>query len=270
MATSNHANYQFINCTIDDGVATITLNRPERRNALSQALRDELQQALDAIRVDPDVCAVVLTGAGGHFSSGGDISTMSNETTAIAGWQRMQGAHRLVSDLVHFNRPIIMALDGSVYGAGMGIALCGDFVLATPRARFSMAFVRVGLVPDFGVFYTLPRMVGVQRAKELIYSGREIDAAEAKDIGIVYELVEPDALLQRAQALAASFRHASPVGVAMTKQALDASMHSDLPAMLSMEAMAQGIAMSGEQHHEAVTRFMSKQAPRFQWPAKQK
>lgn len=260
--------YQFIQYTVDDGVATILLNRPEARNALSHAMRGEVLAALAAIKADRSVKAVVLAGAGKHFCAGGDITTMEPDQTAVGGLERMQKSHHAVSELIEFDLPIVAAVDGAAYGAGFGMALAADFVIATPRTRMCMAFVRIGLVPDFGVFFTLPRIVGLQRAKDLILSGREIGAVEAKEMGIVYEIVEPERALARAQQLAGSFRHASAAALSMSKQALNTSMHSDLQTMLMTEAFAQGIAMSSGEHKEAIQRFLDKAPLRFQWPAK--
>lgn len=262
------ATYQALNCSIDDGVATIVLNRPKRMNALDLVLRAELADALFEIQRDPAVRALILTGAGGNFCSGGDISTMGGDATASARRQRMLDLHPLVAALLQLDRPLIVAVPGVAFGAGCGMALAGDFILATPGTRFCLSFARVGLVPDFGSAYTLPRIVGLQRAKELIFSAREFGAEEARRLGIVYEIHAADVLMARARELAASFNGASATALGIAKRALNASLHSDLQTMLMHEADGQGIAFSTDYHQEAVQRFQAKQPPQFMWPAK--
>ena len=262
--------YEYIQYTVEGGVATILLNRPETRNAFSMGMREEFQAALFSVKADNSIKAVVLAGAGKHFCAGGDISTMDPDQTAVGGMQRVQNARLVVSELIEFDRPVVAAVDGAAYGAGFGMALAADFVVATPRSRMCMAFMRIGLVPDFAVFYTLPRIVGLQRAKDLIFSGREIGAAEAREMGIVYEIVESECVLARAQQLASSFCNASAPALSMAKQALNVSMHSDLKTMLMTEAFAQGIAMSSSEHKAAIQRFVDKAPLLYQWPQRDK
>jgi 2-(1,2-epoxy-1,2-dihydrophenyl)acetyl-CoA isomerase len=163
---------------------------------------------------------------------------------------------------------LIAAVDGVAYGAGFSFALMADFVLATPRARFCMSFLRIGLVPDCAAFHNLPRIVGVQRAKELMLSAREVKADEALQLGIVMELHAPEQLMARAHALAASMAHASPVAVSLIKRALATVGGADLPGLLEMEATAQGVAGSTDAHRQAVQRFLNKEPAAFQWPNK--
>ena len=250
-------------------VATITLDSPSNRNALSTAMREELAAALKTVRTDPGIRAMVLTGAGGHFSAGGDIKGMAaNQAMDQAGWRsRMQDLHAHLHDLLTIDKPVISAVDGYAYGAGFSMALAGDFVLATPRAKFCMSFLRIGLVPDVGALHTLPRIVGVQRAKEIMLSAREVDAAEALSLGIVMELHEPDVLLARAQAMAARFVHASPIAVSMVKRTLAASHGGNLAATLDVEANIQALAGTAAEHKAAVQRFVHKEPALFQWPA---
>jgi 2-(1,2-epoxy-1,2-dihydrophenyl)acetyl-CoA isomerase len=172
--------------------------------------------------------------------------------------------------LLTLDRPVIAAVDGAAAGAGFSLALSADFVLATPRAWFNMSFLKVGLVPDVGALYTLPRVVGVQRAKEIMLSARDIDAQEALRLGIVMELHEPDQLLPRAQAMARSFVGASPAAVALIKRSLNSALGGGLQDMLSAEAQAQSLAAGTAEHREAVSRFLTKQPPLFAWPALEK
>ena len=253
--------------SVQHQVATLTLNRPAQRNALDDVMKRELTQALRDVQADHNIRALVLTGAGGYFCAGGDIRAMQGVVLDSAGWRdRMLQVHEFITPLIQLDRPVIAAVDGAAFGAGFSLALAADFVLASPTARFCMSFMRVGLVPDFGAFYTLPRVVGVQRAKELMLSAREVDAQEAKRLGIVMEVHAQPELLARAQALAASFVHASPAAVSLTKRAVAASTHNDLNALLEIEANAQAVAFGTAQHRDAVARFLDKQPARFQWP----
>ena len=261
--------YQYIALDVAEGVATLALNRPERRNAMSLAMRTEFAHAVDTVLADDAVRAIVLTGRGGHFCAGGDIGEMRPDTIpdAEAGRRRMRNTLVNVERLARCDKPVVAAVDGYAYGGGFGIALLADIILATPAARFCMSFMRVGLVPDCGAMYTLPRMVGLQRAKEIMLTARELDAATAREYGIVLEIVEAAGLLARAQAMARALAGASASAAAMTKRGLNQSLSSDLAAMLEYEAAAQGIAFASADHRNAVQRFSARQAPLFQWPA---
>ena len=245
--------------------AVLTLDTPSNRNAFTPALRDDLARAIAQARGDADVRALVLTGAGGQFCSGGDLRGIAQAELGNAGWRaRMQDTQRWFSDLILMDKPVIAAVDGAAYGAGFSLALAADFVLATPRARFCMSFLKLGLVPDCGAFYTLPRVVGAQRARELMLSAREVGAIEACDLGIVMELHDPAQLVPRALALADSFAGASPLAVSLVKRATgDAGA---LAAMLDAEANAQALAFGTTEHRDAVNRFLDKQPLPFQWP----
>lgn len=248
------------------GVATLTLNRPERKNALDLAMRGELADAVHAIRADRSVRAVLLKGAGGAFCSGGDLGSMKIES-AEAGRNRLDDLHAWLQILLTLDRPVIAAVDGVAYGAGFSLALAADYIVVSRRARFCMPFIRVGLLPDSASLYTLPRAVGMQRAKEILFSAREIGAEEARAIGIAAEVVEVDALDRRAEEVARALAGASPTMIGLTKRTLNASFESDLPSMLERESAGQGIAFMTDYHREAVQRFAEKATPLFSWPA---
>ncbi|HSW04187.1 enoyl-CoA hydratase/isomerase family protein [Aquabacterium sp.] len=251
---------------LQGSTALVTLDSPASRNAFTPELRDGLAQAIERVRAEREIRALILTGAGGHFCAGGDLRGIAAARLDGAGWrERMHGTQRWISELLTLDRPVIAAVDGAAYGAGFSLALAADFVLATPRARFCLSFMRLGLVPDCGVFYTLPRVVGAQRAKELMLSAREVGAPEAKDIGIVMELHAPERLLPRALALAASFADASPLATSLVKRTM--SDPGALAALLDAEANAQALAFGSPEHQEAVRRFLDKQPLGFQWPA---
>lgn len=257
---------ETIHFEIREQVATLTLDQAATRNALSPTMREEIAEVVQTIKRDRDIRALVITGANGHFCSGGDLRNIATAGLDNQGWrERMQALHDWLRDLIALDRPVIAAVDGAAYGAGFGLALAADFVIATPRARFCVSFLKVGLVPDCGTFYTLPRIVGAQRAKELMLSAREVGADEAVRLGIAMELQPPERLLARAQQIAASFVHASPLAVSLVKRALAAG--GDLAAQLEFEADAQALAMGTAVHKDAVQDFLSKRPPRFSWPA---
>lgn len=258
---------ESISYGVSDGIATLTLNRPAQKNALDLVMRSEIAEVMSAIRCDRGILALVIAGAGGAFCAGGDIRSMQEkDTSAEAARNRMMDLHLWLEEFLTLDRPVIAAVDGVAYGAGFALALAADFVLATPRARFCLSFLRLGLIPDCGVLYTLPRIVGTQRAKELIFSTREIDADEAKQMGIVFEIQPEDRLAERARQLALSFNQASPTALSLTKRALNASLNSDLGTMLEIEASGQAIARTTDYHRAAVSRFLNKQPTLFQWP----
>jgi len=266
--TTNH-----LQVTTADGICTLTMNRPEARNALSDEMRSAFAAVVPRLASDDAIRAVILTGAGGAFSGGGDIRAMlaaQGRMTAEAGRRRMQEMHSWMRQLVELDKPLIAAVDGPAFGAGFSLALVADFVLVSPRARFCMAFAKIGLVPDFAAMYTLPRVVGVQRAKELILSAREVDADEALRLGIAMEIVPADGLMARARALAASFNGASPLAVSLVKRELGMALATDLRATLTNEADHQALCFQSAYHGEAVQRFLEKQPAAFAFatPAK--
>lgn len=253
-----------------DGVARLTFDEPQARNALTAALKDALAEAVPRLQDDPAVRALVLTGAGGSFCAGGDLRGMeaARDGMTVDGWRsRMREVHPWLRRLIEGDKPVVAAVDGPAYGAGFSLALTADLIVASPTARFCMSFLRVGLVPDFAAMYTLPRVVGVQRARELMLSAREVRADEALRLGLVMEVVPADALQARAMALARSFVGASPVAVGLIRQTVRDSFATDLGRALALEADQQALCFETEAHRSAVRRFLRKEPPAFAFPA---
>ena len=252
---------------IADGIGTITLNRPEARNALSKDMRPALAAAVTQMRDDPQVYAVILTGAGGAFCSGGDISGMLDSTrTGLVFRNNMRELHQWLPELVNMEKPVIAAVDGPAFGAGLSLALAADFVLATRRARFCAVFGRIGLVPDLGAMHMLPRIVGLQKAKELVFTARTVEAEEAKQLGMVFDIVDDGAALTvAAQALAKRFGDASTAAIGMAKTIMNQSFESDARTLAEMEAYAQSMCRGSPYHQEAIRRFKAKEPLRFDW-----
>ena len=246
--------------------AVVTLDDPATRNALTSGLKEGLAVAIARVKADADVRAVLLTGANGAFCAGGDLRGIAaaGQAESDALRARMHATHAIVRELLTLDRPVIAAVDGAAYGAGFSLALAADFVLVTPRSRFCMVFMRIGLVPDCGATYTLPRVVGAQRAHELFLSAREVGAREALSLGIAMEQHEAGDLMPRALALADSFAAASPLAVSLVKRfGLDPGA---LEAALENEANAQALCFQTTPHRDAVQRFFDKQPLAFQWP----
>lgn len=256
-------------CDVRDGVATLTMNRPEAKNAIGGGMREAFAAKVPALVADTSVRAVVLTGAGGSFCAGGDLRAMAEvrDGMTIETWrERMREVQPWLRALIELDRPLIAAVDGPAYGAGFSLALAADFVIASPRARFCLSFMRVGLVPDFAAMYTLPRVVGVQRAKELMLSAREVQSDEALRLGLVMEVVPQASLLERAQTLARSFVDASALAVSLIKQDVSRALATDLSTLLAAEAAHQAMCFNTPTHRDAVDRFLAKQPPPFVWP----
>lgn len=266
--TQGTSRFRFVDYSVASHVATIRLNRPERRNALDIDMRRALGEAAQDAVANPEVRAIVLTGSGGHFCAGGDIKDMQagERLDAAAGRLRMKAAHTGIKAFFETDKPVIAAVDGYAYGGGFGLALIADIVLATPAARFCMSFMKVGLVPDCGALYTLARSVGLHRAKAAMLSARELDAQTGMGWGFVHELVPPADLLPHAQAMAQALAGGSAAAIALTKQALNQSQLTGFAAMLELEASAQGIAFSSDFHREAIGDFVARRPGRFVWP----
>jgi 2-(1,2-epoxy-1,2-dihydrophenyl)acetyl-CoA isomerase len=264
-AEKEHAvGYQTLISERAGAVATITLNRPEARNALDLVMRRELAQALDEVEADEAARVVILTGAGGHFCSGGDVKSMrARRHTAAEGRARVQELNRMVLRLVDFPKPTIAMVDGYAVGAGSNLALCCDLVVASERAKFGELFWKIGLVPDGGGTWLLPRVIGMARAKELIFTADVIDAAEAARIGLVNRVVPVAELATATRALAERIAAGPPAVLAMAKHMVNRAATSDLAAALDLEAYSQGIALASEDHQEGVAAFFEKRPPRF-------
>ena len=255
--------------TRDGGIVLLEMAEPASRNALSDAMRGALDETVRGLAGDGSVRAVVLTGAGGVFCAGGDLKKMlaNHKAGAVTGAEdvipRMKHLHGWLRILRDLPVPVISAVDGPAFGAGLGLALAADIVLASDRARFNASFCKVGAVPDAGLFHSLPRMVGLQRAREMFYTGRTVDAAEAQRIGIALEVVPADRLLPRAMEMAAMMAEASPTAFALTKSISARAMELDAETLLGMEAQAQAVCLTSAYHKDALERFTQKRPPRF-------
>ena len=244
-------------------IAKVVMNRPEARNALDLTMRREMLGALDEIEADPTARVVILTGAGGHFCSGGDVKTMKKPHTAAEGRGRVELLNKMVLRLVNFPLPTIAMVDGYAVGAGSNLALCCDLIIASDRAKFGELFCKIGLAVDGGGTWLLPRLVGLARAKELAFTGDVIDAAEAARIGLVNRVVDAAALETTTRTLAEKIAAGPPLALRLDKQMLNRAASTDLASALEVEAFSQGLAIASEDHQEGVGAFFDKRPPKF-------
>lgn len=248
-------------------VAILTLNRPERLNALSADMQRQLINALATVEQDAGLRAIVLTGAGRGFCAGGDIKNMGE--TRLAGSQpRLRPLGQLWGALPlairACSRPVVAAINGAAAGAGFDIALACDVCIGSTEARFAASFTRIGLVPDNGGMYLLPRAVGTQRACELIFSGRIVGAEEAREYGILLDIVEPAALLEQAVSLAETFAANAPLAVQLAKRGIYAAQDLTLERSFDHVNFAQTYLQHTADHREGVRAFLDKSEPRFE------
>lgn len=243
-------------------VTVLTLSYPEKRNALSMSLRQMLGQSLrDAL--NDDACRViVLTGQGGHFSSGGDISGFEG-VNAINGRQRMQKTHDMVRLIMNSEKPIIAAVEGHAAGAGMCVAADCDIVVASKEAKFTCSFNKIGLLPDLGGLWSIPARMGLGRAKLMMLTGRTLDATSAQAQGLVEELCEPGQALQTAIKLAQEIAQFAPLTHGLTKAALARGSMS-VDELLTLEVDLQGLLFGTEDFQEGRTAFLEKRKPKFE------
>jgi 2-(1,2-epoxy-1,2-dihydrophenyl)acetyl-CoA isomerase len=257
--------YETVLYEKDDGVANIALNRPERLNSFDGTMHDELYSALGEAAEDEDVRCIVVRGEGRGFSAGADLAHVVREAEGDPdlGEYLRTTYSRLVKRMVGIEKPIVAALHGPVYGAGVGLALACDLRVAAQGAKFSVAFIKIGLMPDAGVTFLLPRVVGLGRAMEMSMLGDALDAEEAYRIGLVNKVVSDDSLSKEVQNLAGRLATMPTAALGRMKHALYASFERDLETALEAEAEGQTFCGYTQDHKEGVTAFFEKREARF-------
>jgi 2-(1,2-epoxy-1,2-dihydrophenyl)acetyl-CoA isomerase len=249
------------------GIATITLNRPEKLNAFHNAMLADWALALKECQADGAVAVVILTGAGRAFCSGGDLGVMGdvdgNAALYIGDYLR-NNVHPVARAVDALQKPYLCAVNGVATGAGMDMSLMADIRYAARSARFAESYVRVGLIPGDGGAFLLPRLVGLTKALELLWTGDFVDAEEAERIGIVSKVCEDDALMAEIHALAERLAAGPRIAIRLMKQAVYRSLHTDFLTALDNVAGPMGVAFNTEDHREAVRAFADKRPPRFQ------
>jgi len=243
----------------DGSIAVLTLNNPGKLNAVSPRLRDELTAAFTRLNSDPLCRAVILTGADGNFSAGADMHGWSEKTVQECRSRLKRGGALLMREMVAGSKPIIAAVEGYAYGAGLALACAADHVVCASNARFCCAFTKVGFIPDLALMYTLPRRVGAVRAKQLIALADTIDGRRAGELGLADEVVEPGAVAGRAREIAARYCETPPLAFELMKSAFA----RDLEAMIQAEVDLQPYAWLSADHEEGKRAFFEKRPPKF-------
>ena len=259
--------YETVIYEKNGGVATISLNRPDKLNAFNGTMHEDLHDALDSAASDDEVRCVVLRGEGRGFSAGADLrsedlSRDDGEAPDLGAYLRrtFSPSVRRISEM---EKPVLASLHGPVYGAGLGLALACDLRLAAESAKFSVAFVKIGLMPDAGVSFFLPRVVGLGRAMELSMLGEAVDAEEALRIGLVTKVVPDEDIEEETTSLAGSLAAMPTVALAKIKNSLYASFEADLATVLEAEAEGQSECGYTSDHTEGLAAFFEKRAPDF-------
>jgi 2-(1,2-epoxy-1,2-dihydrophenyl)acetyl-CoA isomerase len=252
--------------TIENGIATLTFNRPERLNALSTPIMQGLLDGLPRLAGDPLVKVVVLTGAGRAFCAGGDVKDMAQgrERRSVPEATAHLRSRMEVSRILHeLPKPTIAMINGPAAGAGLALALACDLRIAGTSARLVTAFVRVGFSGDFGGSYFLTRLIGTARARELYFTGRPVEADEALSLGLVNRVVPDEELVTVTMELARSLAHGPSIALCLMKRNLSCAESGDLAALLDIEAAHQVLTGRTEDHREAAKAFVEKRAPIF-------
>jgi 2-(1,2-epoxy-1,2-dihydrophenyl)acetyl-CoA isomerase len=256
--------YQNLTLERKDGVAVLTLTRADAMNALNMDTKHELAQVIQEVANDPAVRCLLITGSGKAFSAGGDIVEMSLNINPTVSRERLKKLLAEIFIPLHeLEKPTIAAINGHAHGAGLSLALACDIVIASESATMSCAFSKLGLLPDCGSMYFLPRRVPMHIAKELIFTGKRISGEEAYRIGLVNQVVPADELDSVASELARQLGSAATVALGLSKRILNQSLELTLRQVAELEAQGQAILMSTEDHLNARAAFMAKNTPTF-------
>ncbi|HET6313333.1 MAG TPA: enoyl-CoA hydratase-related protein [Chloroflexia bacterium] len=255
--------YETILYNLEEGVLAITLNRPDVLNAFNRKMTDELQDAFKKAERDPAVRCIVLTGAGRAFSSGEDLKSRSAEGDSDFGSTLRQRYNPLVSKMRNIEKPVLGSINGVAAGAGCSIALACDLRIASEKARFMEVFVRVGLVPDSGSSFLLPRLVGLGRALEMAFLGDEMGAEEALRTGLVNRVVPAGELESATRELALRLAKSPTKAIGLAKRAINRALTMDLDQALDYEVYGQETAGASDDHKEGIAAFLEKRTPNF-------
>ncbi len=252
-----------VDLTIDGAVAKVTLNRPEKLNALTVEMRQQLREHFAALRFNDDVRAIIVTGEGRAFCTGADVGRMQRGGLRAEREKLQGGSHTFLRTLHAIEKPVIAAVRGPTVGIGWSIALACDLIVASETARFSQIFRRIGLAPDGGAIWLLTRRIGLARAKELVFTARFVEAQEALSLGLVNHVVEDGELMVRAEELAADLASGPTFAFGMAKKLFHMASGPSYEDFLDYEAFVQPQLDQTEDHHEGVAAFREKRKPNF-------
>jgi len=265
--TATASTYETITAQTQDHICTITLNRPDVLNAFNDALTSELGDALKNAERDKDVRVIVITGSGRAFSSGQDLGDLKKKYVPghvpALGDDLRRRYNPIITRIRQMEKPVIAAVNGVAAGAGCSLALACDMRIASEHASFIEVFINVGLIPDSGSTFTLPRLVGMGKAFELCNLGPKVDAQEALRLGLVNQVVSADELMDATNKVAGKLASLPGKAIGLTKRLLNESLNNDLAAQLEAEAYAQETAGKTADHTEGVTAFLEKRKPTF-------
>ncbi len=244
-------------------IAILTMDAPETRNALDAGMRCTFEKALYEIKKNDRILCVILTGAGKAFCAGGNLSDMRQGIDVAGGRNKIKSIHEWAQNIIKIEKPFIAAVNGAAIGAGFGLALACDMIIATTQAKFGATFNKVGLIPDYGTMYLLPRAVGMARAKDIALTSRLVSAQELYQAGAVKGVVEPDKLMETAMSIAELLSKGAPYAIGLSKRLMQMSYECSLEQMLEYESLAQGICYQTADHREGVNAFFEKRPSRF-------
>ena len=255
--------YTSIELTINDGLATLTFNRPKALNALSTALLSEFTHALDAIGKDESIRVLILTGAGEKsFIAGADISEIAT-LSPLGAKVFAQAGQDAISAIQALSIPVIAAVNGFALGGGCEMALACDFIYASEKALFGLPEINLGIIPGFGGTQRLPRLIGANQAKEMIYTGKHLTAAEAREIGLVNKIFAPDALMTAATDTARLIAAKGKASLRAAKQTINQGLNADLATGLGLERDAFALCLASPDAQEGTSAFLEKRKPAF-------
>jgi len=255
--------YEAISVKKEGKVATLVMNRPEALNFLDPIMAGEIEVALEDFEKDESIRAVIITGAGRAFCAGGDVKFMQQDWPVHELVRRMDRITGFIRAMLNLPKPIIASVNGPAIGAGCNIALAADLVVASEKATFAQVFSRIGLIPDCGGIYLLPRRVGMTKAKDLVFTGRIVDAQEAERIGLVNRVVPAEALEGETRKIAEEMANGPTMALGIAKRLLNQSYESDFEAILRAENSNQVMLRKAEDHREGVRAFFEKRKPEF-------
>ena len=254
--------YEGITLDKEAGIATLTLDRPGQLNAITMPMADSLAGALEEVEKDASLKVLIVTGAGRGFCAGLDAATF--EPVAEMSPEELKGLMRILTmPLYNLSKPAIAAINGITVGAGLSIALLCDMRIASEKARFASGYLRVGLIPDIGGTYTLPRIVGTAKAMELMLTGDPFDAAEAEKMGLINRVVPEEELMKAATELAGKIARGPSVAIKLLKQAVRHGIDNSLEQQVEFECLADYICFRTEDHREGIKALLEKRAPEF-------
>ena len=264
MSALSDGNYNFLKVMVDDAVMTVAMNRPEALNAQHTEMKAELADVIRVLGRRHDVRAVVFTGEGKAFSAGGDVKEMVLNTDPATSRERLDILlHDVYLPLARLEKPTIAAVNGFAFGSGLSLALACDIVIAAENVKMSCAFIKMGLLPDCGSLYFLPRRLPMSVAKELVLTGRQFTSGEALDMGLVNRVVPASELMDTAMSLAREFAAGPTVALGLAKRLLDQSLETSPVQLAELESLGQAILLATEDNLEARRAFEERRPPIF-------